>query len=78
MGEVIVSSGMQALGYHYVNLDDCWGSNRTASGDITADPNRFPSGMKATADYLHGLGLGFGLYTDSGLFTCSQVRLAMK
>ena len=33
---------------------------------------RFPSGMKALADYVHGKGLKFGLYTARGTGTCQS------
>lgn len=72
MADVIVSSGLKDLGYQYVNLDDCWASLRDRTGQITADRNRFPSGMKAVADYIHSKGLKYGLYTDAGLYTCSS------
>ncbi len=35
-----------------------------------ADPQRFPHGMKAVADYVHSKGLKFGIYTDAGTNTC--------
>lgn len=43
---------------------------RGADGNIQADPAAFPSGMGALAEYIHGLGLKFGLYSDAGLATC--------
>ena len=46
MADAMVSSGMQAAGYQYVNIDDCWQVSRDASGTIVADPVRFPSGIK--------------------------------
>ena len=70
--DAIVSSGMKAAGYEYVNVDDCWQVNRNADGTIVADPKRFPSGMKALADYVHRKGLKFGLYTDAGRMTCQK------
>jgi len=42
MADAMVSSGMQAAGYQYVNIDDCWQVSRDASGTIVADPTRFP------------------------------------
>jgi len=72
MADAMVSSGMQAAGYQYVNIDDCWQVSRDASGTIVADPTRFPSGMKALADYVHGKGLKLGLYTDAGTGTCEK------
>ena len=72
MADAMVSSGMQAAGYQYVNIDDCWQVSRDAQGTIVADPQRFPSGMKALADYVHGKGLKLGLYTDAGTGTCEK------
>ena len=72
MADAMVSSGMQAAGYQYVNIDDCWQVSRDASGTIVADPVRFPSGMKALADYVHSKGLKLGLYTDAGTGTCEK------
>ncbi|HEX7023853.1 MAG TPA: glycoside hydrolase family 27 protein, partial [Gemmatimonadales bacterium] len=57
-------------GYQYVTIDDCWQVGRTPEGVIVADPVRFPAGMKALADYVHGKGLKFGIYTDAGRKTC--------
>ncbi len=72
MADAMVSSGMQAAGYQYVNIDDCWQVSRDASGTIVADPARFPEGMKALADYVHSKGLKLGLYTDAGTGTCEK------
>jgi alpha-galactosidase len=72
MADAMVSSGMQAAGYQYVNIDDCWQVRRDASGTIVADPERFPLGMKALADYVHSKGLKLGLYTDAGTGTCEK------
>ena len=66
----IASSGMRDAGYRYVVIDDCWHGQRDANGFITADSQRFPSGMKALADYVHSLGLKFGIYSDAGRLTC--------
>ena len=72
MADAMVSSGMQAAGYQYVNIDDCWQVSRDASGTIVADPTRFPEGMKALADHVHSKGLKLGLYTDAGTGTCEK------
>jgi alpha-galactosidase len=68
--DTLVSSGMKAAGYQYVVVDDCWQGTRDADGFIRADPQRFPNGMKAVADYVHAKGLKFGLYSDAGWKTC--------
>ena len=68
--DAIVASGMRDAGYRYVVIDDCWQVYRDTSGTIVADPQRFPGGMKALADYIHSKGLLFGIYTDAGTATC--------
>ena len=62
---------MKDAGYIYVNIDDCWQVSRDASGNIVVDPQRFPHGMKAVGDYIHSLGLKFGVYSDAGSKTCA-------
>lgn len=46
VADVMVASGLAALGYQYVNIDDCWAVDRHPNGSIIEDPVRFPSGMK--------------------------------
>ncbi|KAG6836109.1 hypothetical protein H0H93_011221, partial [Arthromyces matolae] len=65
------SLGLRDVGYHHVNLDDCWSEkNRSASGDLVANKERFPSGMNNLTNQIHALGLKAGIYGDSGWFTC--------
>lgn len=71
MADAMVSSGMKEAGYQYVNIDDCWHGKRDSLGFIQPDPERFPSGMKALADYIHSKGLKFGIYSDAGWETCA-------
>lgn len=53
MADRLVKDGYLAAGYEYVAIDDCWmATNRTASNELQADPTRFPSGIKALADYV--------------------------
>jgi len=70
VADAMSSSGMKEAGYQYVVIDDCWQKDRAADGTIQADPERFPSGIKALADYVHSRGLKFGLYSDAGAKTC--------
>lgn len=71
VADALVDSGMQAAGYRYVVVDAGWkAKDRDAQGRLQADPERFPSGMKALGDYLHGKGLLFGIYTDAGTKDC--------
>ena len=51
VADAIVSSGMQAAGYQYVNLDDCWMNGRDTSGNLRWNTTKFPSGIPALAAY---------------------------
>ena len=70
--DAMISSGMHAAGYEYVNIDDCWQVSRDGEGNIVADATKFPAGMKALADYVHSKGLKLGIYTDAGTLTCQK------
>ncbi len=53
MADLVVSEGYAAAGYEYINVDDCWlEKNRGSRGELVADRRRFPSGMKALANYV--------------------------
>ncbi|MFG2455505.1 glycoside hydrolase family 27 protein [Streptomyces sp. NPDC048523] len=66
------TNGMQAAGYSYVNIDDCWMThNRDSGGRLVPDPAKFPDGIKVTSDYVHSLGLNLGIYEDAGTATCA-------
>jgi len=64
----MVSSGLAAQGYAYINIDDVWEGPRDTNGEITTNEN-FPD-MKALADYVHGKGLKIGIYSSPGPTTC--------
>jgi alpha-galactosidase len=70
MADAMVNTGMKDAGYTYINIDDCWHGDRDAKGFIHPDATRFPSGMKALADYVHSKGLKLGIYSDAGSQTC--------
>ncbi|MBC7567357.1 MAG: glycoside hydrolase family 27 protein [Pedobacter sp.] len=70
IADAMVSTGMKDAGYTYINIDDCWHGERDSLGFIHPDPKRFPSGMKALADYIHSKGLKMGIYSDAGSQTC--------
>jgi alpha-galactosidase len=67
----MVRSGMQDAGYEYIVIDDCWQIDRDKDGEIVVDKDRFPSGIKALADYVHAKGLKFGIYSCAGTKTCA-------
>jgi alpha-galactosidase len=72
IADAMVSTGMKDAGYQYIVIDDCWQVDRDSQGNIIPDAKRFPSGMKALADYVHAKGLKFGLYSDAGTLTCQK------
>ena len=69
--DAVATNGMKDAGYQYINIDDCWHGERDAQGFIHPDPQKFPSGMKALADYVHAKGLKLGIYSDVGYKTCA-------
>ncbi|CAN1221877.1 Alpha-galactosidase 2, partial [Linum grandiflorum] len=71
--DALVSTGLAAQGYRYVNIDDCWGEHeRDSKGNMRANSSTFPSGIKALSDYVHSKGLKLGIYSDAGFRTCSK------
>ncbi len=68
MADLIVANGMKDAGYTYVNVDDCWQVDRDVDGNIVVNSVRFPSGIKALADYIHSKGLKFGIYSCADLY----------
>jgi len=71
MADQMVSSGMHDAGYEYIVIDDCWQVDRDANGEIVIDKDKFPSGIKKLADYIHSKGLKFGIYSCAGSKTCA-------
>lgn len=72
MTDKIVDMGLDKLGYKYVNLDDCWQQvNRTEDGHVQPD-EKFGNGMAHLAEFIHGRGLLFGLYSSAGTGTCEN------
>lgn len=72
MADAMAANGMAEAGYEYIVIDDCWQVSRDENGKILEDPERFPSGIKALADYVHSKGLKFGIYSDAGKRTCQE------
>jgi len=71
--DAFVSSGLKDAGYTYIVIDDIWqGGRDSVTGLLYPDPVRFPSGIKALADYVHSKGLKFGIYSDAGTLTCGD------
>ncbi|MEE1805261.1 glycoside hydrolase family 27 protein, partial [Streptomyces sp. BE133] len=69
--QALIDTGLTEAGYKTVWLDDgWWGGSRERNGDFVIDAQKWPSGMKGLADYIHSKGLKAGIYTDSGYDGC--------
>lgn len=72
MADLMASQGYREARYEYLVIDDCWSlRERGKDGRIVPDPEKFPNGMKAVADYVHSKGLKFGMYSCAGVRTCA-------
>lgn len=72
MADKLVDSGLKDAGYEYVVIDDCWSlKQRDENGRLVPDPEKFPHGIGAVADYIHGKGLKLGIYSCAGTHTCA-------
>ncbi len=68
----LIETGLKEAGYEYVVIDDCWSlKDRDCNGRLVPDPEKFPNGIKALADYIHSKGLKFGMYSCAGNLTCA-------
>jgi alpha-galactosidase len=76
----LVSSGLAAAGYDYVNIDDFWydcpgsqGPDVDSYGRWVTNATEFPpgpdgeNGIEVVANYVHSLGLKFGIYVTPGI-----------
>jgi hypothetical protein len=70
--DAMAASGMKEAGYSYINIDDGFFGGRDENGGLLPHKKRFPSGMKALADYIHKKGLKAGIYSDAGINTCAS------
>jgi len=76
--EALVKSGMKEAGYAYVGPDEGICFSRDASGRLTTNLSRYPSGLRGLGDFIHGQGLKYALYTDAGSLTCSKAMPGTK
>lgn len=77
--KALKDSGLAKNGYVYANVDDFWyqcpgsqGPDVDQYGRWVTDPVKFPprggeNGVQVVADYVHSLGLKFGLYVTPGI-----------
>ena len=68
--DAMVEGGFRDAGYEYIFIDDLWQGGRDRHNNIIPDPKKFPSGIKALADYVHSKGLKLGIYSDAAQLTC--------
>ncbi|HJS20013.1 MAG TPA: glycoside hydrolase family 27 protein [Anaerolineales bacterium] len=71
--DALISTGLKDFGYNYIVIDDCWSikDRRDGNGDLIADPEKFPNGIKALADEVHSKGFKLGIYSDAAEKTCA-------
>jgi alpha-galactosidase len=68
--DAMVSTGLAAQGYQYINIDDTWEGKRDDKGVLQTN-EKFPD-MKALAEYVHAKGLKLGIYSGPGPTTCQR------
>jgi len=71
--DALTADGLAELGYRSLDIDDCWMSRHRdpLTGELVADPAKFPQGIAAVASYLHARGFTLGIYEDAGTATCA-------
>ena len=70
----MVSKGLRACGYLYINIDDGYfGGRDPETGHLLVHPTRFPNGLKGVVDYIHTKKLKAGIYSDAGRNTCGSM-----
>jgi alpha-galactosidase len=86
----MISSGLAAQGYTYINIDDAWeggwrklpndrhdvSAGRDANGEIVTN-EKFPD-MKGLVDYIHSRGLKAGIYSGPGNTTCQGLAASYQ
>lgn len=66
--KAMVESGLADYGWSYVNIDDGWQGIRGGEHKAIMPNSKFPD-MKALGDYIHSLGLKFGIYSTPWVST---------
>ena len=80
---IMISSGMQDVGYEYINVDGGWWARngtaksliRNATGYTTYSFVKYPNGIKKVIEYIHSKGFKYGHYTDAGQDACDGDKL---
>lgn len=72
----LIDLGLADVGYLSVTTDCGWpASERDSEGKLQWNEKLFPSGGKALGDFIHDLGLKFGLYSGAGYLQCGSTDL---
>lgn len=69
--DAFVETGLKEAGYEFIVIDDLWEADERMDGKLTWDRDKFPAGIPSLADYVHGKGLKFGIYSCAGTHTCA-------
>ena len=77
IADAMVTNGLVQLGYNYIFIDDGWQGGRDKKNNIIPDPDKFPSGIKALADYVHSKGIKLGIYSDAAPLTCAGISITI-
>lgn len=78
IADAMVTNGLRDAGYQYIFIDDGWQGGRDKTNNIIPDPEKFPSGIKALADYVHSKGLKLGIYSDAAPLTCAGYTASLN
>ncbi|KAI5297627.1 hypothetical protein KEM55_004454, partial [Ascosphaera atra] len=71
--KALVDLGLADLGYVYSTIDCGWTvKDRTSEGKLTWNETLFPSGFPKLGEWVHSLGLKFGVYEDAGIKLCGS------
>lgn len=70
--DAMVKTGLDKVGYKYVNIDDGYWDGRDEKGNLRLNTKLFPRGMRFLTDYIHKKGLKAGIYSDAGDNTCGS------
>lgn len=70
----LVTLGLHDAGYDFVTPDCGWSATYrdATTGQLVWNPDLFPSGGDNLSDYVHALGLKFGMYSGAGHYQCGS------
>ena len=70
--DLFIDKGLYDCGWNTIMMDDWWhADSRASDGKPQPNATRFPNGLTAVSEYVHGKGMKFGLYTDAAAKTCA-------